>query len=122
MSEMKLAMAEEKFAELIWKHAPIPSGELVRLAKEELGWTKSTTYTVLRKLCARGIFRNEESTVTALVTRAEFDAIRSEEFVRDTFSGSLPAFIAAFASRQTLSPDQVAQIRAMIDQMEEAHK
>ena len=121
MSEMKLAAIEEKFAELIWKTEPVRSGDLVRLASEELGWNKSTTYTVLRKLCARGIFQNEDSTVTALVTRAEFDAIRSEEFVRDTFRGSLPAFIAAFASRQTLTSEQVAQIRAMIDEMEE-HK
>ena len=93
-------------------------GELVALCEKELEWKKSTTYTVLKKLCARGLFENTRGTVTVCVTKEEFDAIRSEQFVEDTFEGSLPAFIAAFTKRKALTEEEVALIRDMI----ESHK
>ena len=107
--EMKLGVVETQFAELIWAREPIASGELVKLCEKELNWKKSTTYTVLKKLCERGIFQNNDGVVTSLLTKDEFNAVQSEQFVEDTFEGSLPAFLAAFTSRKTLSKDEVSQ-------------
>ena len=113
--EMKLGVVETQFAELIWAREPIASGELVKLCEKELNWKKSTTYTVLKKLCERGIFQNNDGIVTSLLTKDEFNAVQSEKFVEDTFEGSLPAFLAAFTSRKTLSKDEVEEIRRLID-------
>ena len=113
--EMKLGVVEAQFAELIWAREPIASGELVKLCEKELNWKKSTTYTVLKKLCERGIFQNNDGVVTSLLTKDEFNAVQSEQFVEDTFEGSLPAFLAAFTSRKTLSKDEVEEIRRLID-------
>ena len=113
--EMKLGVVETQFAELIWAREPIASGELVKLCEKELNWKKSTTYTVLKKLCERGIFQNNDGVVTSLLTKGEFNAVQSEQFVEDTFEGSLPAFLAAFTSRKTLSKDEVEEIRRLID-------
>ena len=113
--EMKLGLVETQFAELIWAREPIASGELVKLCEKELNWKKSTTYTVLKKLCERGIFQNNDGIVTSLLTKDEFNAVQSEQFVEDTFEGSLPAFLAAFTSRKTLSKDEVEEIRRLID-------
>ena len=113
--EMKLGLVETQFAELIWAREPIASGELVKLCEKELNWKKSTTYTVLKKLCERGIFQNNDGVVTSLLTKDEFNAVQSEQFVEDTFEGSLPAFLAAFTSRKTLSKDEVEEIRRLID-------
>ena len=113
--EMKLGVVETQFAELIWAREPIASGELVKLCEKELNWKKSTTYTVLKKLCERGIFQNNDGIVTSLLTKDEFNAVQSEQFVEDTFEGSLPAFLAAFTSRKTLSKDEVEEIRRLID-------
>ncbi len=113
--EMKLGIVEMQFAELIWAHEPIASGELVKLCEKELNWKKSTTYTVLKKLCERGIFQNKDGIVTSLLTRDEFNAVQSEKFVEDTFEGSLPAFLAAFTSRKQLSKEEVEEIRRLID-------
>lgn len=113
--EMKLGVIETQFAELIWAREPIASGELVKLCEKELNWKKSTTYTVLKKLCERGIFQNNDGVVTSLLTKDEFNAVQSEQFVEDTFEGSLPAFLAAFTSRKTLSKDEVEEIRRLID-------
>ena len=112
---MKLGVVEAQFAELIWAREPIASGELVKLCEKELNWKKSTTYTVLKKLCERGIFQNNDGVVTSLLTKDEFNAVQSEQFVEDTFEGSLPAFLAAFTSRKTLSKDEVEEIRRLID-------
>lgn len=114
MSDYRLGEVEARFADIIWKHEPLGSGELVRLCEEELGWKKSTTYTVLKKLCGRGIFRNEGGVVSSLLSREEFYAAQSEEVVEENFSGSLPAFIAAFTSRKRLSDEEVEEIREMI--------
>jgi len=115
MEVMKLGIVEAQFAELIWTNEPIASGELVKLCEKELNWKKSTTYTVLKKLCERGIFQNNDGVVTSLLTRDEFNAVQSEQFVEDTFEGSLPAFLAAFTSRKTLSKEEVEEIRRLID-------
>ena len=98
MDERKLGVVEARFADLIWENEPLSSGALVRLCEEELGWKKSTTYTVLKKLCQRGIFRNEGGTVTSLISREDFFSAQSRRFVEESFDGSLPAFIAAFAA------------------------
>jgi predicted transcriptional regulator len=118
MDERKLGVVEARFADLIWENAPISSGALVRLCEGELGWKKSTTYTVLKKLCQRGMFRNEGGEVTALISREEFFAAQSRRFVEESFDGSLPAFIAAFSAGKGLSAEEIAQIRRMIDEME----
>lgn len=115
MEEMKLGVVEAKFADIIWSNEPISSGELVKLCSEELEWKKSTTYTVLKKLCERGIFKNENGEVSSLITKQDFYALQSEKFVEETFEGSLPAFLAAFTKRKSLSAEEIAQIRKMID-------
>lgn len=114
----KLGFVETRFAEIIWQNAPLGSGELVELCAQELNWKKSTTYTVLKKLCDRGLFRNEHGTVTVVLSREDYNALQSEEFVSETFNGSLPAFIAAFTKRKPLSAKEIAAIRKMIDEAE----
>ena len=118
MDELKLGPVEAQFAQLIWDHAPISSGELVKLCARELEWKKSTTYTVLKKLCDKGIFRNDGGTVTVVKTKQAVQAIQSRQFVEDAFSGSLPAFLAAFAQGGPLSQKDIRDIRAMIDAYE----
>uniref|UniRef100_UPI004026A8AE BlaI/MecI/CopY family transcriptional regulator n=1 Tax=Faecousia sp. TaxID=2952921 RepID=UPI004026A8AE len=119
MEERKLGPVELRFAELIWENAPISSGELVKLCAQELEWKKSTTYTVLKKLREQGLFQNQKGTVTVLVSRQDYQARQSKQFVADTFSGSLPAFLAAFAQGAPLSQKDIADIRALIDRFEQ---
>jgi len=116
MGELTMGAIETRFAEMIWQREPISSTELVKLAAQELGWKKSTTYTVLRRLCERGIFQNQDGTVTSRVSKQEFYAVQSEKFVEETFSGSLPAFLAAFTTRKKLSDREIAELQALIDQ------
>jgi len=113
--EMKLGVVESQFADIIWQNEPLSSGELVKLSEEILKWKKSTTYTVLKKLCDRGIFKNENGEVSSVIPKEEFNAIQSEKFIEETFEGSLPAFIAAFTARKSLSEKDIAEIRKMID-------
>lgn len=115
MDDMKLGVVESRFADLIWRNEPLHSRDLVALCQKELNWKKPTTYTVLRKLCERGIFQNEDGMVSSKISRQEFYAMQSEKFVEDTFEGSLPAFLAAFTLRKNLTPGEIAQIRRMID-------
>lgn len=117
--EIELGEIQERFAEIIWENEPVPSGQLVKIAEERLGWKKSTTYTVLRKLCEKGLFRNCEGNVTSLISKAEFDRAKSLKFVDDNFGGSLPSFIAAFTGRKKLSEKEVDEIQKMIDQFKE---
>ena len=119
MEEYKLGAVETRFAEIIWAREPLSSGELVKLCEEQLDWKKSTTYTVLKKLCERGIFQNEGGRVTSLVSKEDYFAGQSRQFVEETFDGSLPAFIAAFTRRSSLSPEEAEEIRRLIDQMKE---
>ncbi|MBE6734898.1 MAG: BlaI/MecI/CopY family transcriptional regulator [Ruminococcaceae bacterium] len=115
MEDIRLGVVESKFADLIWEQEPIPSGELVKLCEKELSWKKPTTYTVLRKLCEKGIFKNENGVVYSLISRQEFYAMQSERFVEETFDGSLPAFVAAFTKRKQLSKQEVEELRRLID-------
>lgn len=116
MEDLRLGVVESSFADIIWENEPIGSGDLVRLCEEKLTWKKSTTYTVLKKLCQRGIFKNENSVVSSLISKEDFYAMQSEKFVEDTFKGSLPAFIAAFTRRKGLSQKEVDEIMKMIDE------
>ena len=119
MNEMKLGMVESRFADIIWQNEPLSTRELVTLCEKELNWKRTTTYTVLKKLCERGIFLTENSMVTSLISKDEFYAIQSEKFVDETFKGSLPAFIAAFTTRKKLSEKELEEIRRMMDAFEE---
>lgn len=116
MGDLKLGIIETRFAELIWKNEPISSGKLVKLCQSELNWKKSTTYTVLKKLCDRRIFKNEQGCVTSLISADEFYALQSEQFVEETFEGSLPRFLAAFSRRKKLSADEIDELQRLIDE------
>lgn len=117
--EIELGEIQEQFAEIIWENEPVPSGQLVKIAEERLGWKKSTTYTVLRKLCEKGLFQNCDGIVKAVITKSEFASAKSHKFVNDNFGGSLPSFIAAFTGRKKLSEKEAAEIQKMIDQFKE---
>ena len=119
MSDYQMGAVESKFADIIWENEPISSTELSKRSEEILKWKKSTTYTVLKRLCDKGIFQNIKGTVTSLISKQEFYSLQSEKFVEETFEGSLPAFLAAFSKRKKLSADEVAQLRKMIDEYEE---
>ena len=114
MGDLTMGAIESRFAEMIWEREPVGSTELVKLAQQELEWKKSTTYTVLRRLCERGIFQNRDGIVTSLISRQEFYAVRSEQFVEETFSGSLPAFLTAFTTRKKLSEEEITELEALI--------
>ena len=115
MSNYILADGEYRLLSLIWDHAPIPSGQLVRLCEEEFGWKKSTTYTVLKKLCDRGFLKNEGSVVSALVPREQVEVFESGYVVDRSFGGSLPAFIAAFTKGRALTAQEAEEIQHLID-------
>lgn len=115
MESKRLGVVESKFADIVWTHEPLTSRELVELALKELGWKKSTTYTVLKKLSDRGIFQNVDGIVTSIISKEELYSMQSEEFVNEAFQGSLPAFLAAFTSRKGLSEQEIEQIRQLID-------
>lgn len=120
MTEIQLGAVESRFADIIWSNEPISSTETVKLAEKSLHWKKSTTYTVLKRLCEKGIFKNEKGIVTSVISRDEFYALQSQKFVEQTFEGSLPAFLAAFTSGKTLSKDEVEYLRRMIAEHEES--
>lgn len=115
MSEKKMGLLESKFADFIWNNEPIASGQLVKMAERELSWKSTTSYTVLKRLCDRGIFQNQGGTVTSLISREEFYALQSERFVEETFDGSLPAFLAAFGSRKKMSDAEIEDLKKIID-------
>lgn len=115
MAELRLAAVESRFADLIWSREPLTTGELVALCEEELHWKRSTTYTVLKRLCQRELFVTREGVVTSLVSREDFYAAQSERFVQETFHGSLPAFLAAFTARKSLTDKEIEEIKRMID-------
>lgn len=117
--EVRLAYVESNFADIIWENEPIGSGELVKLCKDKLDWKKSTTYTVLRKLCERGIFQNVDGVVTSILSKEEVQVAQSEQFLSENFGGSLPAFIAAFTSKNKLSKEEISEIAKMIDEIGE---
>lgn len=116
--DTRLGLIESRFADIVWANAPLSTRQLVSICNDELDWARTTTYTVLKKLCERGIFEMTNKTVTVLVPKEEFRAIRSQQFVNDNFQGSLPAFIAAFASRQNLSREELCELKKLINSME----
>ena len=113
-----LAEGEYRFAEIVWQNEPMKSGQLVALAESSLGWKKSTTYTVLRKLCGRGILQNENGFVTSRITREEARRMKSAAVVEQAFDGSLPQFVAAFVGSSPISPKEAAEIRAILEEAE----
>ena len=116
MADIELGAQQAQFAEIVWENEPVGSGELVKICEKRLNWKKPTTYTVLRKLCEKGILQNVDGIVTSVMSKDEFNSAKSEQFVEETFKGSLPAFIAAFASRKKLSKAEVDEIQKMIDE------
>ena len=117
MSELRMGTAESKFADIIWENEPIPSGELAKLANKAFEWKKTTSFTVLKRLCERGIFQNQNGIVTSLLSREEYYARHSEQYVEETFGGSLPAFLTAFGTRKKLSDKEVNELQKIIDSM-----
>ena len=116
MKEYQMGAVESRFADMIWENEPITSTELSKRSEVVLGWKKSTTYTVLKRLCDKGLFQNEKGTVTSLISREEYYSLQSEKFVEETFEGSLPAFLAAFTARKGLSAEEVEQLRKLVDE------
>ncbi len=115
----KLAETEARFADIIWEHEPVASMQLVKLCEERLSWKKSTTFTVLKKLCDRGIFQNVKAVVSARISREEFYAGKSREFVDEAFGGSLPKFLTAFIGKSRLSSKQVEEMKSLIESYRE---
>ena len=115
MEPYKLGEMEQKFAELIWKRAPITTGELVRLCEKEFSWKRTTTYTMLKRLCDRDIFANENGTVVILMSREEFRARQGEQFINENFDGSLPSFLTAFSRRKRFSDQEILELKKLID-------
>ena len=119
MHEIKLGVVEARFADIIWENEPVTTTALVALCEKELNWKRTTTYTVLKKLCERGIFITQNSVVTSLLSRDDFFAIQSEQFVTDHFRGSLPAFLAAFTARKTPTARELMQIKELLKSFDE---
>lgn len=119
MNSYQMGVVESRFADIIWDNEPIASSKLAEKSQEILNWKKSTTYTVLKRLCDKGIFQNNNGIVTSLVSKEEFYSGASEKFVEDTFKGSLPAFLTAFTARKNLSHEEIEYLRKMISDYEE---
>ena len=119
MADIQLGVIESRFADMIWQNEPVTSTELVRLAEAAFKWKRTTTHTVIKRLCEKGLFVNTNGTVTSLMSREQFYSIHSRQFVEDSFDGSLPAFIAAFTKGGSLSAEEAAEIRKLIDQAED---
>jgi predicted transcriptional regulator len=117
MADIRMGPAETQFAEIIWENEPIASGVLAKKAEEILSWKKTTSFTVLKRLCERGIFQNQNGTVTSLISKEEFFARHSEAYVQDTFGGSLPAFMAAFSTRKKLTDKEIDEMKNLIEKM-----
>ena len=119
MEQLKLCESEYRFASIVWENEPLGSGELVKRCEQELGWKKSTTYTVLKKLCERGVFQNENAVVTSLIKQEQVQKFESEQFIDRTFGGSLPHFITAFMTDKKLSKKEADELKKLIDSYKE---
>lgn len=119
METYKLGEMEQRFADMIWEHAPIASGQLAELCAEAFGWKRTTAYTMLKRLCDRGIFENEHGTVRVRMSREEFQAAQGEQFIDENFGGSLPLFLTAFSRHRHLSDREIEQLKKMIEDYEE---
>ncbi|MBE6621164.1 MAG: BlaI/MecI/CopY family transcriptional regulator [Ruminococcaceae bacterium] len=115
MTDLQMGAVESRFADMIWQNEPITASDLAKRAGEMLGWKKTTAYTVLKRLCDKGIFQNDGGAVTSRIARADYYALQSERFVEEQFEGSLPAFLAAFTSRKSLTDQELEALRRMID-------
>ncbi len=115
MADLELGAVQERFADIVWENEPIGSGDLVKVCEKQLGWKKPTTYTVLRKLCEKGLLQNENGVVTSLISKEDFYSDRSRQIVEESFSGSLPAFVAAFVSKKNLTSEEADEIQSLID-------
>ena len=120
MSEIQLGVIEARFADMIWEHEPVTSSELVRMTAVAFNWKRTTAHTVLRRLIEKGLFRNDNGTVTSVISRQEFYSLHSKRYVEETFHGSLPAFLAAFTKDNALTPEDAAEIRKMIHDASDA--
>lgn len=119
MDAYKLGEMEQRFADMIWERAPIASGALAKLCEEAFGWKRTTSYTMLKRLCDRGIFSNQGGTVTVRMPKEEFQAAQGEQFINENFNGSLPQFLLAFSRRKKLSGKEVEELKRMIEEYEE---
>jgi predicted transcriptional regulator len=115
MKSIELAAVQERFADIVWENEPIASGDLVQICEKKLNWKKPTTYTVLRKLCEKGLLQNVDGIVSSLISKEEFYSAKSEQIIEDSYKGSLPAFIAAFTSHKKLTKKDVDEIQQLID-------
>lgn len=122
MEKYKLGEMEQKFADLIWENEPISSRRLTELCEKAFSWKRTTTYTMLKRLCERAIFQNERGTVTSLMSKSEFGAAQGEQFLTETFDGSLPRFLAAFTRRKKLSEKEIKEIQKLIDDHREVQQ
>lgn len=111
----KVFESEYRFCLILWRHEPASCAELSKLCGAELGWSRTTTYTVIKRLCERGVVKNENSVVTSLVSKEEVQVSELDEVLENTFEGSVPDFIAAFARRQKLTDEEIEQIRRIIE-------
>lgn len=116
MQNYSLGDSEYRLLSIVWEHAPIPSGQLVKLCQEQLGWKKSTTYTQVKRLSDKGLLQNENSVVTPLVPREQVERHESDHFVDRTFGGSFPGFVAAFLNGRTLTEEEARELKDLIDQ------
>ena len=119
MPDIQMGLIESRFADVIWEREPVSSTELVKLAEKEFGWKRTTTHTVIKRLCEKGLFVNDKGTVSSLISREEFYSLQSRQYVQGSFEGSLPAFIAAFTRGGKLSREEAALIHRMIDEAED---
>ena len=119
MNPYKLGEMEQRLADLIWENAPVASGQLAKLCEMAFEWKRTTTYTMLKRLCDRGIFSNTKGVVTVVMQREEFQAVQGEQFINENFDGSLPQFLLAFSRRKKLSEKEVAQLKKMVEEYEE---
>lgn len=122
MTELQMGEIESRFADIIWEREPITAAELAKLSEQTLKWKKTTSYTVLKRLCEKGIFKNENGKVTSVISRERFYSLQSEKFVDDTFEGSLPAFLAAFTSGKRLTEKEVEYLRRMVAEYDEKER
>ena len=122
MEPYKLGEMEQRFADMIWEQAPIASGALAKLCEEAFGWKRTTSYTMLKRLCERGIFANQGGTVTVLMSKEEFQAAQGEQFLNENFNGSLPQFLLAFSRRKKLSGQEVEELKKLIEEYEEGRE
>lgn len=118
MADLHMGLLESRFAEIVWEEEPVTTSKLVKLAEETFGWKRTTTHTVIKRLCQKGLFENRSGIVTSLLSKDEYYAIQSTSFVNETFGGSLPSFVASFIRGKGLDPEEAASLKKMIEDLE----